>query len=265
MGVSAGLCPAGGRRRRCAEEADQRASTFPSVGTLESTKESATDRSRHAGPAPRRYETPLGRTAPAQQRFTVFPPTPAPRPTSAIHQRTCENRSITGHHRSGRHSVSGTLSESARDLTWRLPRPMPSPPVRNRVRVVAVQKVPLRLILIGQHTRRGPRRGSRKDRRVGVGAGYSPAVPVEFLTDEQAEAYGTFTEVPTRPEPERFFFLDDDDRDLTALRRSDARNAVQRPVSEASPAAFMASLITQEFRSGWRPVSIPAECARRAG
>jgi hypothetical protein len=48
-------------------------------------------------------------------------------------------------------------------------------------------------------------------------------VPVEFLTDEQAEAYGTFTEVPTRPEPERFFFfLDDDDRDLIALRRTDA-------------------------------------------
>ncbi|WTA41281.1 DUF4158 domain-containing protein (plasmid) [Streptomyces sp. NBC_00846] len=33
---------------------------------------------------------------------------------------------------------------------------------------------------------------------------------MEFLTDEQAEAYGTFTEVPTRPELERFFFLDDD-------------------------------------------------------
>ncbi len=46
-------------------------------------------------------------------------------------------------------------------------------------------------------------------------------VPVEFLTDEQAEAYGTFTEVPTRPELERFFFLDDDDCDLIALRRTD--------------------------------------------
>lgn len=29
------------------------------------------------------------------------------------------------------------------------------------------------------------------------------------------------TEVPTRPELERFFFLDDDDRDLIALRRTD--------------------------------------------
>ncbi len=47
-------------------------------------------------------------------------------------------------------------------------------------------------------------------------------VPVKSLTDEQAEAYGTFTEVPTRPELERFFFLNEDDRDLFALRRTDA-------------------------------------------
>ncbi|MER6691671.1 Tn3 family transposase [Streptomyces minutiscleroticus] len=45
-------------------------------------------------------------------------------------------------------------------------------------------------------------------------------MPVEFLTDEQAEAYGKFAEVPTRPELERFFFLDDVDRDLIELRRS---------------------------------------------
>jgi TnpA family transposase len=45
-------------------------------------------------------------------------------------------------------------------------------------------------------------------------------VPVEFLTDEQAEAYGKFAEEPTRPELERFFFLDDVDRDLIALRRT---------------------------------------------
>ncbi|MFJ6438559.1 Tn3 family transposase [Streptomyces sp. NPDC091416] len=45
-------------------------------------------------------------------------------------------------------------------------------------------------------------------------------MPVEFLTDEQAEAYGRFVEEPTRPELERFFFLDDVDRDLIALRRT---------------------------------------------
>lgn len=47
-----------------------------------------------------------------------------------------------------------------------------------------------------------------------------PLVPVESLTDEQAEAYGKFAEEPTRAELERFFFLDDVDRDLVALRRS---------------------------------------------
>ncbi len=46
-------------------------------------------------------------------------------------------------------------------------------------------------------------------------------MPVEFLTDEQAEAYGKFTEEPTRPELERFFFLDDEDRKLIAKRRGD--------------------------------------------
>lgn len=45
-------------------------------------------------------------------------------------------------------------------------------------------------------------------------------MPVEFLTDERAEAYGRFSEEPTRPELERFFFLDDVDRDLIALRRT---------------------------------------------
>lgn len=76
--------------------------------------------------------------------------------------------------------------------------------------------------MVGQHTYR------RLCRVLGKVAGRTSAlatvrfVPVEFLTDEQAEAYGAFTDVPTRPELERFFFLDEDDRDLIALRRTDA-------------------------------------------
>jgi len=46
-------------------------------------------------------------------------------------------------------------------------------------------------------------------------------VPVEFLTDEQAAAYGRFVEEPTRPELERFFYLDDVDRELIGKRRGD--------------------------------------------
>nr|WP_242438836.1 DUF4158 domain-containing protein [Streptomyces sp. CB00455] len=45
-------------------------------------------------------------------------------------------------------------------------------------------------------------------------------MPVEFLTDDSAEVCGKFVEEPTRPELERFFFLDDVDRDLIALRRT---------------------------------------------
>jgi hypothetical protein len=46
-------------------------------------------------------------------------------------------------------------------------------------------------------------------------------MPVEFLTDEQATAFGSFADEPTRPELERFFFLDDEDRKLIAKRRGD--------------------------------------------
>jgi hypothetical protein len=46
-------------------------------------------------------------------------------------------------------------------------------------------------------------------------------VPVEFLTDEQAAAFGRFAGAPSRSQLERCFLLDDDDRMLVARRRSD--------------------------------------------
>lgn len=44
---------------------------------------------------------------------------------------------------------------------------------------------------------------------------------IEFLSDDQAAAYGRFTGPPERAELERFFFLDDADRVLVGKRRGD--------------------------------------------
>ncbi len=46
-------------------------------------------------------------------------------------------------------------------------------------------------------------------------------MPVEFLSDEQAAAYGRFAGDPSHAELERFFFLDDADRLRVKLRRGD--------------------------------------------
>jgi hypothetical protein len=47
-------------------------------------------------------------------------------------------------------------------------------------------------------------------------------MPVEFLSDEQVAAYGTFTEVPSSADLEKFFFLDAFDRDVIAQSRADS-------------------------------------------
>jgi Domain of unknown function (DUF4158) len=44
-------------------------------------------------------------------------------------------------------------------------------------------------------------------------------MPVEFLTDEEVAAYGRFGGPPSRAELERFFFLNDRDRELVRQRR----------------------------------------------
>lgn len=46
-------------------------------------------------------------------------------------------------------------------------------------------------------------------------------MPVEFLTDDEAAAYGRFTGPPSQADLERVFFLDDEDRVLVGQRRGE--------------------------------------------
>ena len=50
-------------------------------------------------------------------------------------------------------------------------------------------------------------------------------MPVEFLTDDEAAAYGRYAGVPSQADMERVFFLDDEDRKLVDLRRGDHMKA----------------------------------------
>ncbi len=44
-------------------------------------------------------------------------------------------------------------------------------------------------------------------------------MPVEFLSDEEASAYGVYRGLPSQSDLEKLFFLDDADKQLIAKRR----------------------------------------------
>ena len=47
-------------------------------------------------------------------------------------------------------------------------------------------------------------------------------MPAEFLTDDEAAAYGRYAGAPSQADLERVFFLDDDDRALAGRHRGGA-------------------------------------------
>jgi hypothetical protein len=65
-------------------------------------------------------------------------------------------------------------------------------------------------------------------------------MPVEFLTDEEAAAYGAFQGVPSRAEMERVFLLDAADKGLIARRRGDHNRLgfALRPTTVRYPGLF---------------------------
>lgn len=53
-------------------------------------------------------------------------------------------------------------------------------------------------------------------------------MPVEFLTDNEAAAYGRYTGVPSQADRERVFFLGGEDRAPVGRRRGDHMKAALR-------------------------------------
>ena len=75
-------------------------------------------------------------------------------------------------------------------------------------------------------------------------------MPVEFLTDGEAAAYGRFVAAPSQADLERVFFLDDEDRKLVDLRRG-----------EHMKAGFALQLVTVRWLGTFLedPLDVPGE------
>ncbi|KND38775.1 DUF4158 domain-containing protein [Streptomyces stelliscabiei] len=63
-------------------------------------------------------------------------------------------------------------------------------------------------------------------------------MPAEFLTDEQAAAHAAYRGAPSPAELERFFFLDDADRELIESKRRAHHRRHSLPLATDNGARF---------------------------
>jgi hypothetical protein len=85
-------------------------------------------------------------------------------------------------------------------------------------------------------------------------------MPVEFLSDDQAAVYGVFSGPPSAAELDKFFLLDDVDRELVRRRRGGANRlgfAVQ-----LGTVRFLGTFLADPLAV---PSSVPEYVARRLG
>jgi hypothetical protein len=90
-------------------------------------------------------------------------------------------------------------------------------------------------------------------------------VPVEFLSDEEASAYGVYRGVPSQSDLEKLFFLDDADRQLIAKRggAGDRSWSSAGHTDGTDPSAKINSAAVEREKSGYRtgPISASASSA----
>ncbi|SRR6266498_2331341 len=79
-------------------------------------------------------------------------------------------------------------------------------------------------------------------------------MPVEFLTDDEAAAYGRYAGAPSQADLERVFFLDDDDRALVDRHRGEhMRAGADLPGADLTGADLPgADLTGADLTGAWR-------------
>jgi hypothetical protein len=85
-------------------------------------------------------------------------------------------------------------------------------------------------------------------------------MPVEFLTDDEAAAYGRYAGAPSQADLERVFFLDDDDRALVGRHRGERMRCRSRCMPDAASSSRNTSiLLSSHVRLGtWQVFHPPA-------